>query len=217
MSYDSLLKDTEKAKILSRIIAHLMGDGCVTNRYFAYYNKNNILLEQFEEDMVNAFGEVHFTIGKVNSGTSFVMIYNREIRLFLFSLVTNFKSNYLKFPLFINTRDLQKEFLKSIYDDEGCVALRVFKKTNEIKRNLTLSSNSLIFLQEIKNILAEQFNIMSNKIINYIKKRDGKEFVNYVLSITGKKNFELFRNLIGFYHPDKIKRLDDMISSYIQK
>ncbi|HJX50281.1 MAG TPA: LAGLIDADG family homing endonuclease [Candidatus Nanoarchaeia archaeon] len=217
MSYDSLLKDTEKAKILSRIIAHLMGDGCVTNRYFAYYNKNNILLEQFEEDMVNAFGEVHFTIGKVNSGTSFVMIYNREIRLFLFSLVKNFKSNYLKFPLFINTRDLQKEFLKSIYDDEGCVALRVFKKTNEIKRNLTLSSNSLIFLQEIKNILAEQFNIMSNKIINYIKKRDGKEFVNYVLSITGKKNFELFRNLIGFYHPDKIKRLDDMISSYIQK
>ena len=46
----------------------------------------------------------------------------------------------------------KKEFLKAIYDDGGCVALRTFKKTNEIKRNLTLSSNSLIFIKEIKNI-----------------------------------------------------------------
>ena len=44
-----------------------------------------------------------------------------------------------------------------------------------------------------------------------------KKFTNYVLSITGKENFLGFRNEIGFSHPNKINRLNDLINSYIRK
>jgi len=217
MDYSFILQDSQKSQILARILAHLMGDGCVTNKYFAYYNKEEFLLEKFERDLCTLFGKLHIIKGQVNSGTFFRMICNKDIRLFFLSIVDNFKSNYLRLPLFINSKELQKEFLKSFYDDEGCVALRIFTKTGEIKRNLTLSSNSLFLLQEIKEILKLNFNITSNRIIKSLRKRNGREFVNYVLSITGKSNFERFRDLIGFYHPSKIERLNKMISSYIRK
>jgi len=97
------------------------------------------------------------------------------------------------------------------------VGLRIFRKTNEIKRNLTLSSNSLNLIKQIKKILETEFGVISNKIIKYTKEKDGKLFTNYVLSITGKENFIKFREHIGFTHPDKIIRLSLMINSYKRK
>jgi hypothetical protein len=117
----------------------------------------------------------------------------------------------------INNRPLKKEFLVAFYDDEGCVSLRIFKKTSEIKRNLTLSTNSKVLIEEIKKILEKDFQIKSNKIYKYVKKGKNKDFINYVLSITGKENFEKFREEIGFSHPRKITRLNEMIDSYIRK
>jgi len=49
MAYGNILKDKEKMKVLARIIAHLMGNGCVTRRYFAYYNKDDFFIKQFQE------------------------------------------------------------------------------------------------------------------------------------------------------------------------
>ena len=142
MDYGDILKDKERLKILARVVAHLMGDGCVTERYFAYYNQDKTLLNVFEKDVSDLFGKIHFTRGKTNSGTSLLMVQNKPIRLFLKSLTKNYKSHYLEIPDFIKGKESQKEFLRAFYDDEGCVALRVFKKTGEIKRNITLSSNS---------------------------------------------------------------------------
>ena len=117
----------------------------------------------------------------------------------------------------MNHKDLKIEFFRAFYDDEGCVALRTFKKTNEIKRNLTLSSNSLRLVEEMKEVLQKEFDIKSNKISKYVKKVGDKEYVNYVLSITGKENFIKFRREICFTHPDKIRKLDLLIDSYIRK
>lgn len=217
--YEEIISDSEKMKILSRVIAHLMGDGNVSIRYLRYNNKNQFLLDKFQEDMNILFGDIHFIYGKCNSGTSFVQVQNKNILLFLRSLVSDFRSGSLKFPIFIKSNELKKEFLKAFYDDEGCVALRVFRKTSEIKRNITLCAKSKAFLTEIKNILQRDFLISSNKITECKKvdKIKNKEYYYYVLSISGKENFESFKNKIGFYHPDKIKKLDLMINSYIRK
>ena len=133
------------------------------------------------------------------------------------SLLEDYRSFALIVPSFIDNKAKQREFLRALYDDEGCVALRIFRKTGEIKRNLTLSSNSLKFIEEIKIILERSFSIQSNKISRYVKKWNNKEFVNYVLSITGKDNFEKFQEHIGFTHPDKTKKLYSMIHSYKRK
>ena len=217
MDFIEILSDLEKSKILARIVAHLMGDGCVTERYFAYYNMNDLLLENFEKDTLSLFRDIHIIRGKVNSGTQLVQVQNKPILNFLRSLIKDYRSHYLHIPKFIDKKELQKEFLGAFYDDEGCVALRIFKKTNEIKRNITLSSNSLTLLEEIKKILQENFNIKSNKISKYTKKVGNKEFVNYVLSITGKENFIKFREEINFIHPLKKEKLEIMINSYIRK
>ncbi len=105
-----------------------------------------------------------------------------------------------------------------IYDDEGTVALRIFKKTNEIKRNLTIASKSKKFMEDIKKILEKDFKIKCNKIGFSIRKfPNNKEFVTWNLSITGKENFLKFRDKINFNGPIKRKKLDLMINTYIRK
>src|SRR3989344_6768318 len=216
MNYEGFLKDTEKSKVLARIVTHVMGDGSVTNKYFAYFNKNADLLKNYERDILSLFPEIHITRGISNSGTSIIQVQNKKIIVFLKSLLKDYRSHSLIIPDFINKRELKKEFLQSIFDDEGCVALRIFKRTKEIKRNLTLSSNSLHLIKDIKYILEKEFKINSNKISKYTKVKGLKEYTNYVLSITGKSNFERFQKEINFAHPLKKEKLDKMISSYIR-
>lgn len=55
MLKEEIFTDKEKTKILARVVAHYMGDGCVTNRYAAYFNKNETLLNNFEKDILTLF------------------------------------------------------------------------------------------------------------------------------------------------------------------
>lgn len=211
--YEKIIGNLEKSKALARIVAHLMGDGCVTPRYF----ENQELINGYEKDILGLFKGVHIIRGKMNSGVKIIQIQNKKVNLFLRSLLGDFRSFSLEIPKFINSKELQKEFLSSFYDDEGCVALRVFKKTGEIKRNITLSSNSLKLLEEIKEILKESFQIETNNITKYEKRAGNKTFTNYVLGITGKENFIKFKEEINFFQPGKRERLDTLIDSYIRK
>lgn len=217
MPYEEILNDQDKLKILSRIIAHLMGDGCVTDRYFAYYNKDETLLDNFEKDVSNLFNVPHFIKGKVKSGTKLVQVQNKPILIFLKSLVEDYRSFSLSIPKFIKDKTLKSEFLRALYDDEGCVSLRVFRKTGELSRNLDIGSKSKTFLEEIKEILENDFNIKCNRIGSYGRFLNGKHFTTFKLSITGKENFVIFRDQINFSHPIKKEKLDRMINSYIRK
>lgn len=217
MIKEEIFNDSEKLKALVRIIAHLMGDGCVSKKYFAYFNKNETLLNNFKKDITYTFGNLHFITGKVQSGTSLIQIKHKETWNFLTSLVKDYRSFSLRFPEFINTKELQQEFLRALFDDEGTVGLRIFKKTGEIKRSISVSSKSEKFMQEIKQMLLYNFNISSNKLNTYVYKRWGKQYPHYTLTITGKENFILFRDLINFEHPLKREKLDFMIQSYIRK
>ncbi len=212
----SILNNPEKLKVLSRLVTHLIGDGCVTNKYFAYFNKNKELLNNYEKDLLTLFPEVHITRGIYKSGTSLIQVQNKEIIYFLKSLLSDYRSKTLEIPKFIDTKDLRKEFLQSIYDDEGCVGLRVYRKTNELKRDITVSSNSLKLIGQIKEILIQDFDISSNKIATNIKIVGPKKFTNYVLPINGKSNFEKFQKEIDFTHPIKKEKLRNMINSYIR-
>ena len=172
---------------LARVVGHLMGGGNVTRRYLRYNNKNKFLLENFKNNMASIFPNIHFIEGAVNSGTSFVQVQNKKLIEYLLGLCKNFKSGNLKFPKFLKTREMKKEFISAIFDDEGCVALRAFRRTEEIKRNLEIASKSKEFMQEIKLILEEDFDIKCNRIISFKSHIGGKEFITYKLSVTEKK------------------------------
>lgn len=202
---------------LARVVGHLMGDGYVNRRYIRYNNKNEFLLKNFQTHFSNIFSDIHFIKGRTSSGTLFVQVQNKKIIGVLFGLCEDFRSHNLKFPNFIKTLGMKREFISSIFDDEGCVGLRIFKKTGEIKRNLEIASKSKKFLGSIKVILEKDFNIKCNKIISFTRNLNGKKFITWKLSITGKENFIKFKDKINFNSPEKIKRLDYMINSYIRK
>jgi len=218
MRYEEILKDKEKMKILSRVIAHLMGDGCVSERYFVYCNKDEYLLNSYKKDILELFGNIHIITGTYSSGTRLIQNQDKGILNFLKSLIKDFRSFALEFPSFLDSIEYKKEFLSAIYDDEGTVALRVFRKTNEIKKNLTIASKSKKFMEDLKVILENDFGIKCNKI-GFSKRRfpNNKEFVTWNLSITGKENFVKFRDKINFNHPAKRDKLNLMINSYIRK
>lgn len=207
-------KIVEFEKAYARIIAHIMGDGNLTEKYIRYNNKNHTLLEQFKKDIILVFRKTHFTEGKVNSGTPFVNVSSKAIVADLRKHHPTYKSGEINVPPFIRKSNLniKAEFLKAYYDDEGCASLRSFRG-KEWKRSISLGSKSRTMLENIYTFFINDFDIKPNKLIAY----SYKGFIWYILTITGKENIEQFSKKIGFSHPDKIQKLDRILQSYIRK
>jgi intein/homing endonuclease len=198
---------------LARCLAKLCGDGYLSSKYLRYNNTCTVLLNEFKDDIQKEFGHTHFTEGKVNSGTLFVQLHNKSIISAFFSHLRSFKSNDILIPESVKSAPLNIKiaFIRAFYDDEGCAALRLNKSTQEWKRNITLCSNSVQILKEINEILFS-LGISTNKI--YRNEQKSNYDASFILSITGKKNFILFKEKIGFKHPKKALILNLIIESY---
>ena len=199
---------------MARCIAKISGDGNLYKRYVRYSNTSPVLLKEFKDDMLKEFGDVNFTPGIVNSGTRFMQVHTKEIRDKFLEYLKDYRSPSIFIPDDIknSSKEIKKEYLRTFYDDEGSPSLRLAVKTKEWKRGITLSSNSLIILEETKTILLKDFYIKTNNIIRNKPKSTYDK--SYVLGITGKENIFKYKENIGFKHPDKIRRLNLLLESY---
>ena len=195
-------------KRLARIIAHLMGDGCIS-KYVRYHNKEPFLLSQFKTDFKGMFGDVHFTEGLSNSGTAFVSIQNKKIRQLLLRIHKDYRSGNIELPkpILACGKPIKREFLRAFYDDEGSASMKFCQTTKEIKCVVQLVSKSRKMMTQIKKILERELGIMCNKIIKSVKLMGSKSFTVWVLAITGKENLIRFTEKINFYHPRKREKL----------
>lgn len=195
---------------LARCLAKICGDGYAYHRYLRYNNKSLVLLYEFKEDIQKEFGKIRFTKGRVNSGTPFLQIQDKKVITTFFAHLTSFKSDDIFIPFGVQqaSLDVRLAFIRAFYDDEGSVVLRYYAKAREWKRNITLTSNSVRILIQIKEIL-KTIGIESNKLY-----RNAKDDRSYVLSITGKDNFILFKKNISFKHPRKALLLKFVLDSY---
>ena len=203
------------SKSFARCIAKISGDGNLSTGYVRYNNKCPDLLKEFKRDMLKEFGKnIHFTEGTSNSGTNFIKVTRKFVAESFLKQLKDFKSFSIYIPNSIKKSKLsiKKEYLRALYDDEGSAVLRLYKKTKEWKRSITLCSNSIRLLNEIKFLLLKEFDITSNKIIR--NKISNPKDQCYVLCITGEGNILKFKKSIGFLHPRKIRRLNLILRSY---
>ena len=198
----------------ARCLARISGDGTLSGRYLRYTNTCPELLEEFKQDVRTEFGDITITEGVGNSGTSFVQVQRKHVLAAFLVHLDDFRSGVIKIPAAVLSADqvILTAYLQAFFDDEGCAAIRIFKKTKEWKRNVTLTSNSLYFLEQTKELLLVRYGIVSNCIIrtralSYYDK-------SYVLSITGKKNLLTFQSSLSFRHPFKKRCMDLIARSY---
>src|SRR3989344_3388267 len=146
-------------KEMTRCIAKISGDGNLYKTYVRYSNTCKQLRDEFKKDMKKEFGSnIHFTEGTGNSGTPFVQIHRKEnINKFL-SYLPDYRSNYIYIPNQIKfaPKYIHQNYLRAFYDDEGSPSLRFDKNEKAWKRSISLSSNSLRILQEVKFMILNE-------------------------------------------------------------
>ena len=197
----------------ARIHAHICGDGyictgkskrskkelldhprknLIRNRYYVrYVNTNNVLANQFVEDVKTFFGRKVVKLKKFEYDVSGKWIYD--------ILKGNgvLKSHNFFIPLFITKSEeiIKKEWLKAFFDDEAYIYRKVIY--------LTIVNKKAIL--QIKQLLSE-LRIDSKFYGPYFSKNPNHR-ASYRIAIRGNSVLK-FRENVGFSHPDKKIKLN---------
>jgi len=187
----------------SRIIAHLIGDGCVFKSNHDYNIKYEVkdkeLLYSFEKDMLSVYG-LKLTkglnkSGKTDSMIPFVRLRSKLVYEDLHKYATYYSADWtIKDELIHSNMSIKREFLKAFFDDEGSVV----KQGKYVQ--VRLYSINIDGLKK------------NEKIINFfgirtrISKGYGLSRNVYAIIIKDKVKFS---NIIGFNLKRKQEKLED--------
>ncbi|MBL7160410.1 MAG: hypothetical protein ISS93_00995 [Candidatus Aenigmarchaeota archaeon] len=191
---------------LAAIHGYLCSDGYVitnpiTQKHKYYYialrNKNITLLKDFQKKCNIVFGIKPIISKQIDR----CKIQNKKLFIRLTSEFGSFYSHEWKMPT-MNKKSLRR-WMRAYFDCDGWV--RVLKAKD---RKIGLESVNEGGLKEIQSALLHNFSIKSN-----INPKKGRKI--YAMNICGKDNLALFKNHIGFLHPEKSKKLEDALDSYM--
>ena len=113
--------------------------------------------------------------------------------------------------IFISPPDVIKAHLKGLFDSDGTIVIDTGRNKNNIR--IRLGSSSYQLLQETQ-LLLNEFNIKSSILFNCPKgtpvgknKKYKAIYDNYVLNLVGFESYQNFGREIGFFNPQKNKRI----------
>ena len=181
---------------LIELYGYLVGDGHLTKTSVSFFNSNKKLRNRFKKLMKKVFGAdaiTEFPKGRVAK----VVVYN--------SVLSEFFNKVLEVPYGNKARDVDlaswmfnldnnyiSSFLRAIFDCESSVNMDAEIELTSASKNLI---NSIIFL-------LRRFGI----VCSY----DDRKF-SYRLRFADKINLSKFNSTIGFNHPDKRRKLNNVI------
>lgn len=205
MKIKNLKNGFEKLTIAkARIIAHLIGDGCVYKSNHDYNVKYEVKdvesLNSFEKDMLSVYG-LKLTKGFKPSGFTgkpipFLRLRSKLTYHDLLRYATyNSKDWSIKKGLSNSSKEIKREFLKAFFDDEGSV---VPEGNKGVIKLYSINKNGL---KQIQRILLE-FDIKSKLDSGYGAKRNV-----YALLIKG---LDSFYKEIGFNLARKQSKLNKL-------
>ena len=157
------------------LVAHTLFDGSLKRGGVIYYNRSQILINNFKSKMASIYN------GKpkiyVNNGVIRLVYNNVELTTFFKKRSKELLSRILKLP-----PNLQRQFLIAFFDDEGSVDFRL----NSMKRRIKGYQHDLDILNLVQELLK------NFKINSYV---DGR--FNEIM-ITQKENIKKFAEEINF-------------------
>ncbi|MBU0530319.1 MAG: Flp pilus assembly complex ATPase component TadA, partial [Nanoarchaeota archaeon] len=192
---------TKTSPELASILGYVIGDGNIDKNTTNFHNSNHVLRKRFSYLVKDVFG-IGTTTQHFESRTSRVQIYSfvvSEILNKVFGIPNRKKSRNADIPKLIlksSSREVSY-FLSALFDCESYVS----NKECEIE----FSTSSEKLAKKIPYLL-QRFGIIS-KVST--KKINGKKY--YRLMISGSDNLKLFKENIGYSHPEKKRRLDRIL------
>ncbi len=161
---------------LTLLVAHLMFDGGLRHGITEYSNRSEALIARVETLMANIYDFPPNRRLNENTGVHRISYFNVALASFL-----KRKSKELALEIGGFPPELQREFLRAFFDDEGCMDF----KPHQNKRRIRGYQKDISILELIKEILS-YFGIESHI-----------ELPNEVV-ISGKQNLSTFQQEIGF-------------------
>jgi len=194
----------EQNQDFASVHAYLCADGYVIRNqeigkkyyYVGLRNMNIVLLKDFQKKCRNVFG-INPIITRQKDRCKF---QNKEICLKLLADFGSFHSHKWSMPKM--SRKELSSWLRSYFDCDGWASLVKAKD-----RKIGLDSVNYIGLKNIQKSL-KPFGITSS-----VHPRKARSIWN--LSICGKDDLIKFRDEIGFLHPNKKRKLEEAIGSYM--
>ena len=172
-----------------------MEDGCLTKREsigdftIEFDQKNKEWLEELSKCFKVVFGKTS-SIKTTKRGFFRLRIHSKEIFQKLENLMKRREELIENSSL-----ECKAKFLRGVFDSESSVHRKRFV--------IALSNKNTNLLKFCKNLL-EDFNIKTGSICK--SNKDVFEFC-----VFGRDNLEKFRQRVGFLHPDRKRKLDELL------
>ena len=113
-----------------------------------------------------------------------------------------------------STKDIQREFLKYLYEGDGCVDIskRYQDDKEEVDGKISFKTCSKKLAYQVQQVLLNSFNILSS--VSLDSTRNGED---YQVVIESKYDVIKFKDQIGFVYNEKQNKLSELINIKNQK
>ncbi len=163
------------------LIAHLLFDGELRRAGCIYNNRNISLLDRVEACMKTIYERAPTRYINRSTGVSRISYYNVSLAEYLME-----KSKCLLRKISALDTELQREFIRSFFDDEGCMDFRIDRGTRRV-RGYQKNPDILRTVQDLLTKFEIESKITGNEIV-----------------IRRKENLVKFQKQINFSHGVRI-------------
>lgn len=206
---------------LASLIGHCMGDGCLSEKQFSFFNLQRELVDEVIKDVKRAFSTNVKPIEFEKDDGWEIEFPTNIARLIALSGGPVGEKVFLPFdvPEWIkNGNDKIKiAFIRALFDDESWIKIKFIRQSSSTQRiiGINMSKNKKFieshkhFFENIRNILLE-LSITPSKVTEMGKTKNG---INLGIIISDIINLHRFLQVIGFSHVEKREKLINSLSS----
>jgi hypothetical protein len=204
---------------LAYYIGYLQGDGYLESdkKSFGFADEYMGQIEKMKLITADLFGiesKIYELFSRLATKPCYHLVVNSFIATSFISVV--FKINKgikidLRIPqIMFENKEILKYYISGLYDADGTLPKHPDKV---VQFFLDITMKDKVFMQEIKVVLKE-FGIETLQLYERIAKSPSgtKMFSSWEIRIRRRSEMLKFLQIIGFHHPDKLRRQNELIS-----